>query len=213
MGTASNNISLVWSRELAYTIGLIATDGNLSPDKRHINITSKDEDILLAIRNSLGLTCKIGKKARGASLEKKYSVLNIGSKNFYNFLLSIGLRPNKSKTMGELQVPRKFFGDFLRGCIDGDGSITSSTHPETKLKQLRVRLVSASTSFLDWIKVEINRQLKLCGGWVYTSPNKTIHTLSYGKQDSIKILKFIYKRKGNLYLKRKFIIAKMFMGK
>lgn len=33
-----------WSSDLAYAIGLITTDGSLSIDGRHINLTSKDID-------------------------------------------------------------------------------------------------------------------------------------------------------------------------
>ncbi|MDP2837896.1 MAG: LAGLIDADG family homing endonuclease [Candidatus Moranbacteria bacterium] len=202
-----------WSPSLAYIIGIIATDGNLSSDQRHITITSKDEDILILIRDSLKLTSKVGKKSRGASQEKKYSVLQIGDKNFYNFLLSIGLTPNKSKTIGKLLVPQQYFSHFLRGCIDGDGSIGSVSHPESKHQQLRIRLYSASALFLLWIKKELDQQLSLPGGWIYTSPDKSLGALSYGKADSTKILHFIYKNKGILYLKRKLDTAAVFMGK
>ena len=34
-----------WSSDLACVIGLIATDGNLSPDGRHLLVRSKDRDI------------------------------------------------------------------------------------------------------------------------------------------------------------------------
>lgn len=206
-------VDTTWSPSLAYVIGIIATDGNLSPDQRHIVITSKDEDLLLLIRNSLKLTSKVGKKSRGGSKGKKYSVLQIGDKNFYNFLLSIGLTPKKSKTIGRISIPKQYFSHFLRGCIDGDGNISSSSHPESKHQQLRIRLYSASATFLLWIETELNKQLNLSGGWIYTSPDKILCALSYGKADSTKILHFIYNDKGKLFLKRKLEVGKVFMGK
>lgn len=202
-----------WSPSLAYIIGVIATDGNLSPDQRHITITSKDESLLFLIRDSLKLTSKVGKKSRGASQEKKYSVLQIGDKNFYNFLLSIGLTTNKSKTIGKLSIPEQYFSHFLRGCIDGDGNISVSHHPESKHPQLRIRLYSASALFLSWIKKELSQQLNLLGGWIYTAPDKSLGALSYGKTDSTKILHFIYNDKGVLFLERKLETGKVFMGK
>lgn len=51
-----------WSPELAYAVGLIATDGNLSNDGRHLGLVSKDIDLLetlrmcLNIENSITLT-------------------------------------------------------------------------------------------------------------------------------------------------------------
>lgn len=206
-------VDTTWSPSLAYIIGIIATDGNLSPDQRHIVITSKDEDLLLLIRENLKLTSKVGKKSRGGSKEKKYSVLQIGDKNFYTFLLSIGLTPKKSKTIGKLSIPKQYFSHFLRGCIDGDGNISSSSHPESKHQQLRIRLYSASATFLLWIETELNKQLNLSGGWIYTPPDKILCALSYGKADSTKILHFIYNNKGNLFLKRKLEVGKVFMGK
>ncbi|OIP60385.1 MAG: hypothetical protein AUK19_00145 [Candidatus Moranbacteria bacterium CG2_30_45_14] len=206
-------VDTTWSPSLAYIIGIIATDGNLSPDQRHIVITSKDGDLLLLIRDNLKLTSKVGKKSRGTSKEKKYSTLQIGDKNFYNFLLSIGLTQKKSKTIGKLSIPKQYFSHFLRGCIDGDGNISSSSHPESRHQQLRIRLYSASTKFLLWIETELNKQLSLSGGWIYTSPDKILGALSYGKADSTKILHFIYNDKGDLFLERKLEIGRVFMGK
>jgi hypothetical protein len=39
-------VKVRWSRAFAYGIGLLASDGNLSPDKRHINFTSKDKELI-----------------------------------------------------------------------------------------------------------------------------------------------------------------------
>jgi hypothetical protein len=135
------------------------------------------------------------------------------TKNFYNFLLALGLTPRKSKTIGELQIPREFFAHFFRGCIDGDGSITISSHPESKRKQLKIRLCSASKNFILWIKSELSKNIDLDGGWIYTYQLRPLHTLTYGKADSIKILNYMYHDKSNNFLARKFEIAKTFMGK
>ena len=35
-------VKIKWSADFAYAIGLIMTDGNLSPDGRHLCFTSKD---------------------------------------------------------------------------------------------------------------------------------------------------------------------------
>lgn len=206
-------VDTTWSPTLAYVVGVIAADGNLSSDGRHINITSKDGDWLTMIRNSLGLTSKIGRKARASSSIKKYHVLQIGDKHFYEFLMDLGLTPNKSKTIGRLNIPSKFFADFLRGCIDGDGSITISDHPESKHKQLRIRLCSASLTFLEWIQNEILQQTEVLGGWIYKIKKHSFNILSYGKADSTKILNFMYYQSDSLRLERKFKLGLPFMGK
>lgn len=203
-------VSTKWSSSFAYLIGIIATDGNLSSDERHIVITSKDRKLLEDIRESFSLPTKIGMKANGSSPEKKYSVLQIGDKHFYNFLLSIGLTPNKSKTLGRLIIPKKYFPHFLRGCVDGDGNIDIYSHKESTHKQLRIRLASASYEFLNWIAKEIQQNYDSVGGWIYSPKNKSWHVLTYGKKDSVRILKILYKNK-TLFLERKFIQAEQFI--
>jgi DeoR-like helix-turn-helix domain len=42
---------LEWSPNIAYAVGLITTDGNLSSDGRHLSITSADIDLLETIRS------------------------------------------------------------------------------------------------------------------------------------------------------------------
>lgn len=195
MSHRKRSVQIKWNSNFAYAIGVIATDGNLSPDLRHIHITSKDKEMILNCKRCLGISNIIGKKARGGSKDKKYYVLQFGDKNFFEFLLSIGITPKKSKTIGELKIPKKYFKDFLRGCIDGDGSITISKHPESKYPQYKVRLCSASKIFLEWI---LNMSSELCsikGGSIHIPKNSSVYTLLFAKKDSIKILRWMYKGK------------------
>lgn len=170
---------------------------------RHIVITSKDEQLLLDIKDALKITSKIGKKSNGKSKEKKYFVLQIGDKRFYNFLYSIGLTRKKSLTIKSVGVPKKYFSHFLRGCLDGDGNIDLFSHKESKNIQLRIRLASASFDFLTWLHEAITSLYELQGGWIYSQKNKSWHVLTYGKADSLILLRHIYKRK-NIFLDRKY---------
>ncbi|PIZ81282.1 MAG: hypothetical protein COY02_02875, partial [Parcubacteria group bacterium CG_4_10_14_0_2_um_filter_41_6] len=97
-----SKVKIEWSPDFAYAIGLLATDGNLSKDGRHINMTSKDEEMISVFKKCLSIQNKTGRKCRGGSKEKKYFQVQFGDKNFYNFLMSLGLTPAKSKTLGPL---------------------------------------------------------------------------------------------------------------
>ncbi len=55
-------VDITWSPSLSYVIGIIASDGNISSNLRHLNITSKDYEMLQNIKNILGLNNKIGVK-------------------------------------------------------------------------------------------------------------------------------------------------------
>ncbi len=202
-----SKVDTTWSASLAYAVGVIATDGNLSPSGRHINITSKDLEMVETIKNLLKLTNKIGRKARGYSKEKKYYVLQFGDINFYEFLLSIGLSPAKSKTIKAVRVPPVFFRDFLRGCIDGDGNISVTRHPQSRFPQLRLRLSSASLDFLTWIRQMTRKALHANGGYMYHHQKKSVYTLSFGKADSMKIIMSMYYGKSLPALERKRVLA------
>lgn len=206
MAHRKGNVKIKWGGDFAYVIGVIATDGNLSPDLRHIHITSKDEEMILNCKKCLGIDNIIGRKARGGSKDKKYYVLQFGDKIFFEFLLEIGITPKKSKTINELKIPREYFKDFLRGCIDGDGSITISKHSESRHPQYKVRLCSASKEFLVWILKSCTDILKVKGGSICIPKKSSIYTLTFAKEDSIKICKSIYNNK-NTSLSRKRKIA------
>lgn len=145
---ARNFISTEWSPELAYAIGLIASDGCLSRDGRDMSFVSKDIELILAFKQCLGLSNPIGLAARGSEPKRRYFLIQFGSRTFYDFLLSIGLMPAKSKILGALQIPACYFADFFRGCIDGDGHININRDPESQHLELRLRLSSASQTSL-----------------------------------------------------------------
>ena len=202
-------VKIEWCTNFAYAIGLITTDGNLSTDGRHINFTSKDLELVQIFRKCLYLNNKIGKKARGGGREKKYYVVQLGDKNFYNFLLSIGLMPAKSKRLDNLLIPAQYFPDFLRGCIDGDGNINTFKHPESRHPQLRVRLYSASPLFLDWVYRTVKEKFSLKGGWIET--REDLSTLAYAKTDAIQLLRLLYYSKTVFCLRRKQALAEQFL--
>jgi hypothetical protein len=172
---------------LWYFVGLITTDGCLSSDGRHINITSKDHSFLDNLRMSLGITNKIGTKYN-ASMQKSFQI-HIGNKNFYEFLLSIGLMPNKSLILGQIKVPDNYFCDFLRGVVDGDGCIRKWTHSTNKREQWSLRIYSGSKKFVDWLNESITQLFRVTGK-IHTGKN--ISVLKYGKMASRKISEECY---------------------
>ena len=203
-------VKVKWSSQFAYAIGLLTTDGNLSKDGRHLNMTSKDEEQIINFKNCLDLQNKIGRKGSGTTMGKKYFVLQFGDVNFYEFLVSIGLKPAKSKTLGRLDIPREYFWDFLRGCVDGDGSIGTFKHPESIYPQLRVRIYSASPKFLEWIKTEIMINSDLKGGCIEDMGKCRVCKLVFAKDDSIKLLKMIYNN-SKCFLTRKYLVAEKYL--
>ena len=193
--------NFAWSFELAYVVGLITTDGNLSKDGRHLEFTSKDKELVETFKSILHLNNKISKKGSGSTTGKKYSRIQFGNVQFYNWLVKIGLSPNKSRILGELLIPDEYFFDFLRGYLDGDGHLRS--FPD-KLwpNSLRVYIefTSASSQNLFWIQNTLKRLLNIKGS---IRKQASIFRLSFAKNDSLLLLSRMYYDSEMPHLKRK----------
>jgi hypothetical protein len=190
-----------WSAEVAYVVGLLATDGNLSPDGRHIAFVSKDIEQVECLRNLLGLNNRIGKKASGHNPKGVYWVLQFGNVKFYRWLLEVGLTPRKSKTLGRLEVPGEFFFDFLRGHLDGDGMVRVYNDPYyPNARRLYVVFYSASPRHLEWLQESVERLIGIHG---YVAPSVGVLRLTYAKMNSIVLLRHMYHRPDVPCLKRK----------
>lgn len=193
-------ISTKWRSGLAYAIGLLAADGYLSSDKRHLELTSKDKEQIINFKKCLGLKNKISKKTRAKEKIKRYYRVQFGSVKFYKFLESIGLKNKKSKTLEKVDIPDKYFPDFIRGYFDGDGSFGIFKHPESKHPQVKLRFTSASIQFLKWIKQKLEKTLNTEG---FICKVKGARQLTYCKKDSIKLLNYMYYSPKLIWLSRK----------
>lgn len=196
-----NSISTEWCPNLAYAVGLLVTDGNLSKDGRHIDFTSKDREQLSNFQKSLNLDIKISEKKSGAgniSLRTQFSNVR-----FYEFLHSIGLTPNKSKSIGKINIPDKFFFDFLRGHLDGDGCFYS--YKDTRWRSSYTYYLcfsSASETHILWIRSKINELCNIRGSLV-KSPKNAAFQLKYAKKESFVLVGKLYYNNEVLCLSRK----------
>ncbi len=195
-------VKIIWSSKFAYAIGLLVTDGNLSKDGRHIDLTSKDKDQLQNFINCLDIEVNITSKHSGSG--KKYLRVQFGDRLFYDFLLTIGLMPNKTKVLKEIKIPGRYFFDFLRGHFDGDGTFYSYWDPRWRSSFMFYTVfISASQDHILWLRQEIFKRLNIVGH-ITKSGNQSCYQLKYAKKDSLKLLKEIY-RDNPICLKRKLL--------
>lgn len=200
-----------WSARLAYAVGLIATDGCLVKDGRHVAFVTKDEDLMRT-----WLTC-IGHEqlrysrpiSRTGTTIYRIQVSDVG---LYRFLISIGLTPRKSLTLGRVDVPDRFFDDFVRGLLDGDGSIylrrhrpTRRTYPDYWYTRLWTYFSSGSETHVRWLQDQLMRRHGITG-WIEATERKGRHTfyrLRFGNADSMTLLSALYREEGAPHLARK----------
>jgi len=204
-------IKLNWTPNFAYAIGLIATDGCLSKDGRHITFVSKEKEQISNFKSCLGLTVKTGITTSGYKDNKAFRV-QFGDVLFYQFMQKMGLTHAKSLTMGELLIPDIYFFDFLRGCLDGDGCSYSYWDPRWKSSfMFYIGFASGSIKFLTWLRATINRLANL-QGHISTHKKKegknNFYQLKYAKYEAMKLVKLMYYTKSCIKLSRKYLKIK-----
>jgi hypothetical protein len=209
----------VWSADLAWLVGVIATDGNLGRTGRRLSISSTDVQLLDTARRLLGLTNRVT-RAPGGWGPGGFRLQWSGGP-FHSWLIDLGMTPRKSLTLGALAIPDEFFADFFRGCIDGDGTVLTYTDRSHTGKnsayvygRLYVSLVSASPRFVEWIRRTIHRLLGLPGAvHVKRLPaRRPVWVLRYAKAASIRLLRWMYHSPGVPCLERKRLKAQPFLA-
>jgi len=205
-----------WTADLAYAVGLIVTDGCLSGTGRHIILKSKDIEQIKNFKKCLGLKNKIGstKKILSSGSTATYYRVQFGDVKFYRWLVSIGLTSAKTYTVPSLPIPDAYFPDFLRGHLDGDGTITTyvdnynaSKNEAYRYTRLFIRFISASEFHLRWIQETTQRLLGIHGDfWRCISKDKKrvdMSQLKYMKKDSKILIPWLYYKKDLPCLSRK----------
>lgn len=184
----------------------MVSDGSLSINGRHITFTSKDREQLENFTEALGIqSISVGHtKYTDECGDGNTTRVQFGDVLFYNFLLDIGLMPNKSKIIGQVEVPEEYFFDFLRGSFDGDGCTHSYFDPRWKSSFMFYTIfASASLEHIDWVRSEIEKRLGIKGHVTGKGLSRTAYQLKYAKSDSLKLLPKMYYSDELLCLKRK----------
>jgi len=198
-GQLQRKIRIEWSPNFAYAVGLLTADGHLSKDERHIIFTSKELELINLFKAALQIE---NKPTRRKEKRREWFSLSFGDRVFYRFLLTIGLTPAKSKTIKSVDIPEKFFADFLRGLFDGDGTFymfRDARWPNSLC--FKMSFASASKEFIEWLKHELTRSYGVKG---YLHKGAGVSNLEYVKGDSRILFHTMYHQKELLFLKRKY---------
>jgi LAGLIDADG-like domain len=128
-----------------YLLGAYITDGCIETSRGkttgHITLGSNDTDWLSNIRD---LICK---KRPLYKRSDNHMMLNICSIRLVEWFIANKCTPKKSLTVEFPVIPPNYLPDFLRGCIDGDGSIHIAKTKDGSYSYA-CYLASASKSFM-----------------------------------------------------------------
>ena len=103
--------------------------------------------------------------------------------------------------MGSIKIPSKYFANFLRGHLDGDGFTYSYWDKRWKNSfMLYTGFISASNAHILWLSNKINEVFEIKGR---VRLSKSVYRLMYAKKSSVLLLNKLYYKKGLPCLKRK----------
>ena len=130
--------STEWTPRLAYAVGLLATDG-CQTDGRHLAFPSADRELVEIL-----LTC-LGKQNKIAAMRTRIGGVvyrtQIGDVALCRWLLTIGITPRKSLTLGALAVPDELVLECARGLMD-----VTEVSPILSMPPRRRRIRTTATS-------------------------------------------------------------------
>ena len=144
-----------WSKEMAYVLGIIYTDGNLFHDPvrkmYRISISQKDRELLDKVLKLMDCNYILRyKKQRG--IAGHLYLIDLQQKDMFHDLLELGLTSNKSLNMTFPGVPPQCTRHFIRGCWDGDGSVFV-----TGRGKLDANYITGSIKFIERIVEELHK--------------------------------------------------------
>ena len=194
-----------------YILGAFVTDGNICIDSScngaKCSLTSKDADWIQLIHNVIGNEGSFRFRKDGRA------ELWLYNRAIYDWFNDNGCTPNKSLNLKLPEVPLEFLPDFIRGCIDGDGSISSSQYKkyskdktkEYSYTKTTCYLCSASDSFLPALHdkllqlnfnhsfVKLKSSSGISGDGRLIKPKQDfIYRISFGDRTAANFLKWCY---------------------
>jgi intein-encoded DNA endonuclease-like protein len=210
-----------WSPEMAWILGLIFTDGNLT-NSGVVTLTSIDLEMLEKVKSLLDSTIHIRKQTQGYDKSKYIYILRFGHEKMTQNLKKLGLTTQKSLTMTFPDIPEEYVRHFIRGCWDGDGSVYFE---KRRPGEIKASYTSGSKQFIKRIVLELYKvgigkyglsdqfyknhpfQEKLT---IYRHPYKQARYIRIsGKKNCQRLFHYFYDNVDeSLYLKRKYEVFK-----
>ena len=179
-----------WSSNMAYMFGFWCADGCIYGGRMFdITVGKKDKYIIKKFAEELGYEGPVYDY-----VDKQASRINFSCKTIYDDIIALGGCENKSLILKFPKIPEQYLSDFIRGYFDGDGCIMN-----LKGGRINSTFTSGSKEFLDQLLVILKIEAGVDGG----SYDISSKLLRFGKRDSIKIGKYIYRNNPELFLIRK----------
>lgn len=182
----------------AYFLGLLLTDGYVTPRGSDVGIDLNDEDCIAFLSKTIGKGYKSYTYHNDGPIKsdgiRHRLILSLGSQGVKE-AERFGLIPKKSLILPTPQLlpqEEKFIPYIVRGIIDGDGSVyTMGTGAPC------VCIFSESKEFIEWIKYIFENKMYLRNIIIYSEPNgaHTMYSIKTADQQNVqKIIALCYNK-------------------
>ncbi|HRZ28335.1 MAG TPA: LAGLIDADG family homing endonuclease [Spirochaetota bacterium] len=195
-----------------YFVGVVEADGCLTIRRNEhaveIALNKADEDLLIALRDRISPGRPIHLKPNRKNRESDAVRLKINSRELVEMLGQYMPLHRKTWLMTFPEsIPDDFFAHFLRGVIDGDGSIGITRNRKVFFGELRyyhvirVRILGTK-AFLEGLVARIQKLLGIKGVKVAKRTGENVFEVQYSGNHARRILEYIYDY-CTIFLKRK----------
>lgn len=185
----------IWSHDMAYIIGFISADGHIRKNTAdlEIGLNPIDIDILKFIINKVSINGEIRYR------DKECVRIIVRSQKIIDSLAKYNITNNKTHNLKiDFNIPDEFWGDYLRGFFDGDGSVylvQDKNYKKKKKYYIWSEISCASKQFL----VDVQNRL----GFGYVRNKQNNYSLDFRHHNTIKLRDILYKNIQSFALQRK----------
>jgi len=191
---------IIDTKEKAYFLGLIYSDGSVSDRALIIGLQERDGDILLKLGNKIMYTGSTTMMYSKNSNHQNSCVLRLYSRDLVNALEKLGCGRRKTYSLKLPAISKELYSHFIRGVFDGDGCITN--------KQIGYYFsITGNKEFLEEINSILVKKLNIkpCKISRKNKSSELFGAIQYSKNsDLLKIRDYIYKDCEDLYIERKY---------
>ena len=205
----SDYFKTIDSETKAYILGYIVADGSIEESVRkdrpsklvrlRFGCMSEDDEIIKLIQQELAPDNKLRYYQPKAINHKQVTILQICDKELTNDLKSLYNIKSRKTYISDFEfpsIPKKFERDFIRGFIDGDGSI--GRH--------HFSMICNSKIFAEQIRDKFLEQIPQLKSYIYKENRKYTDYWSLHFSMNLQVAKEIYKylyEGATVFLKRK----------
>lgn len=195
------------SKNMAWMLGFLASDGNVRKENNCIRIELSiiDIEILERIKKAIKIENPIS--YRTDKKGNNFCHLNWNSRQHKQDLAKYSIVPNKTYILKPpYLLSEKYQLDYIRGYFDGDGTININLCHSGKSKAIRFGICSATPEVLKWI-VDVFEKNGIPRVNLHQdySHDKPFYSIIYSSVSSRKIYNLLYDnlQEDTLFLKRK----------